>query len=84
MLTQEDLKALEKILADETERRCAAMAASYTLAEAVRNLGRDMHQESSRHCNTCAAVSRALGELFGCDRLRKELEEMRKRATSKP
>jgi len=36
------------------------------LREAVKALGRDMHERSARPCATCQALTAALGEPFGC------------------
>jgi len=40
------------------------------LRVAVLALSRDMHGTSTRPCATCAAVTAALGEPFGCDAMR--------------
>lgn len=36
------------------------------LKTALRDVSQDMHQTSTRPCGTCAAVTKALGESFGC------------------
>lgn len=36
------------------------------LKEAVKVLSKDMHQASERPCTTCQAITKALGESFGC------------------
>lgn len=74
-LTLEDLNTLAKMLADETEKRCSVLASESLLAAAVRQLGSDRHDWGDRPCSTCAQITKALGEPFGCDKVRREREQ---------
>jgi len=54
------------------------------LSAAVRQLSGDMHNRSARPCHTCAAVTRALGEPFGCDAFRASLRRTADNAKDQP
>ena len=45
------------------------------LREALKLVSRDMHNTSGRPCSTCSTVTKVLGEPFGCDAYRLELQQ---------
>ena len=52
------------------------------LLAAVRALSLDMHLRGTRPCTTCAAITKAISEPFGCDAFRLQIEK-RKAANAK-
>ena len=73
-LTLQEVETLSKAIAKEIEHSFEVHAKLSLLKEAIKLVSLDMHTTSTRPCNTCAFVTNALGEPFGCYQFQDEIK----------
>lgn len=66
---------IEQLTTNEPAVGLSAIAGcSPALLDALRKLSMDMHNSSTRHCGTCKRITDLIGEPFGCDYFRAQVE----------